>query len=794
MLHLILGISIINKMRINISKKITTFSVDHPKIVIAITLAVVLLLGLQIPRIKVDTDPENMLSEEEFVRVFHNEVKKEFSLYDFIILGIVNDKNPNGVFNVPTLSKIYEITDKIKNIDGVMAHDLISPSTTDNIRQAGPGTVRFEWLMAEPPASEAEALDIMTQARNNPMLDGTLVSEDGKALCIYVPIKKKDISYRVSGEILDIVAGFSGDEKYYITGLPVAEDTFGVEMFKQMAMSAPLAGLIIFMLMWIFFRKISLIISPMAVAGLSVISTMGILIGKGYTVHIMSSMIPIFLMPIAVVDSVHILSEFFDRYQSIGDKKKTILAVMDHLFVPMLYTSLTTTVGFASLAFTPIPPVQIFGIFVALGVMIAWALTITFVPACTMLIREKSLKKFGVQTGKEEVSLSGGFLQRMGAISTQRARVVLGITVVIIAVSIFGVTRIEINDNPVKWFAKSHRIRVADKVLNEHFGGTYTAYLIFTSKEKDREVFKQPDMLRYIENLQVYLKNSSLVGKSTSLADAVKKVYYELMGGDKIYNVIPKTSRAVAQCLMSFQNSHRPDDLWHLTNPDYSKINIWVQLKSGDNRDMSRVVKDVEKFIADNQLPFEVETNWAGLTFINTVWQDKMVFGMLKSLLGSFIIVFIMMILLFRSPVWGFLSMIPLSVTILLIYGLIGIVGKDYDMPVAILSSLTLGLSIDFAIHFLQRMRSIYQDNKSWPDTVKIMFEEPARAISRNALIISIGFLPLLLSTLIPYRTVGFFLAAIMAVSCAATLLILPSIITVISGRVFAEKKKLSKE
>jgi len=169
--------------------------------------------------------------------------------------------------------------------------------------------------------------------------------------------------------------------------------------------------------------------------------------------------------------------------------------------------------------------------------------------------------------------------------------------------------------------------------------------------------------------------------------------------------------------------------------------------------------------------------NWAGLTYINTVWQDKMVFGMLQSFLGSFIIVFIMMTILFRSPLWGIICMIPLTITIAVIYGIIGLVGKDYDMPVAVLSALTLGMAVDFAIHFLERARASFAQTKSWRSSAGVMFGEPARAISRNVFVIAIGFLPLLAAPLVPYKTVGIFLCAIMALSGAITLLVLPAII-----------------
>lgn len=197
------------------------------------------------------------------------------------------------------------------------------------------------------------------------------------------------------------IGELKGPERYFITGLPIAEDQFGVEMFYQMAISAPAAMLFIFILMLIFFKKIVLIISPMTIALVSVISAMGLLISTGHTVHIMSSMIPIFLMPIAVVDSVHIISEFFGRYPSIKDRRKTCAAVINTLFMPMLYTSLTSAAGFASLALTPIPPVQVFGLFVVFGIMVAWVWTILFIPCYVMFIPERSLEGFGLGEASE---------------------------------------------------------------------------------------------------------------------------------------------------------------------------------------------------------------------------------------------------------------------------------------------------------------------------------------------------------------------------------------------------------
>lgn len=875
--------------------KIVSFSIDHYKLVTWVMVLFTVACGAMIPLIRVDTDPENMLSSDEPVRIFHNETKQRFNLSDMVVLGVVNEHHEYGVFNPDTLRRIYELTEFAKTLQwddpehegrqaGVIEVDMIAPSLIDHI-EGGGGVVRFEWLMPRPPQTQQEALEIRDKAMSNQLLRGTMVSEDGRALMLLLPLTDKHLSYRVYSALNKKIAEIGGDEEYHITGLPVAEDTFGVEMFIQMAISAPLAMVTIFLLMLLFFRKLVLVISPMIVAMVSVISTMGLLIGFGFPVHIMSSMIPIFLMPIAVVDSVHILSEFFDRYTPQKGRRQSILEVVHALFVPMLYTSLTSAAGFLSLALTPIPPVQVFGVYVAVGILIAWLFTVTFVPAYVMMIPDQRLADFGMAVRHEvKQNWLTRILHRTGRLTSRAAGPIVAVLILVTGGAVYGITHIRINDNPVKWFSKSHPIRQADIALNEHFGGTYMAYLVLSMEAegkypvsdsvrtmaaairdkakviqheypkaqsaaeeivgildsepfrnigdwpdrldyfsemanekmdaipeaedalfyawdemasfvKDkvlqrsfREPFKDPEVLHYMSGLQKHLEDLGLAGKSNSAADVVKKVHQELTDGSEANFKIPASQEMVSECLLQYQQSHRPHDLWRLVTMDYQHANIWLQLTSGDNRDMERVAEVVDTYILDNPPPAGMEHRWAGLTYINIVWQDKMVWGMGQSFLGSFLVVFIMMSLLFRSPLWGLLCMVPLTITIAVIYGIIGLVGKDYDMPVAVLSALTLGMAVDFAIHFLQRSRDLYAQNRSWEKVTVEMFGEPARAISRNVLVIAIGFLPLLAAPLVPYKTVGIFLCAIMALSGIVTLLALPAFMKLGEKRLFRPK------
>jgi len=292
--------------------------------------------------------------------------------------------------------------------------------------------------------------------------------------------------------------------------------------------------------------------------------------------------------------------------------------------------------------------------------------------------------------------------------------------------------------------------------------------------------FQNPAALAYITDLQQALLDTGRVGKTNALPDVVKVVNRELRGGTEDNYTLPDSPAGVAQTLLQYQSSHRPQDLWHMVTPDLRKTAIWLQLTSGDNQHMSAVIDAMDEYLAANPPPAGVEARWAGKTYINVVWQQAMVQGMLKSLLGAFVVVFAMMSLLFRSLKFGLIAMLPLSITILGVYGLIGWIGKDYDMPIAVLSSLTLGLSVDFAIHFIERMRSLYTQTGSFAEAGRQLFEEPGRAISRNAIVIALGFTPLFLAPLVPYITVGAFMASIMAISGLATLLLLPAVMSLV--------------
>lgn len=762
--------------------RIVRFAVDHPRLTVALTVLIAVALIVPIPRAVIDTDPENMLRADEPVRLTHHRVKEEFALADFLVVGFVGD---NDLLTDEFLQRLEHLVELVEPLDGVIASDILAPSTVDDIFRTADGALAVQPL-TDDRAGWDEQPRIAERIYENPILRGKLASRDGRAVALYIPLEEKKYAHTVAAVIEEEIAADGGYGSYHITGLPIAEETFGHQMFLQMGISAPLAGLFITLLMLVFFRRLGIVLAPMIAAIMTVAATMGLLVLSGFTVHIMSSMIAIFLLPIAVLDAIHVLSELHDRYRVSGSRREAIIRTIDELYAPMLFTTVTTCVGFLSLFFAPIPPVRVFGGFVAFGVAVAWLLTMTFLPAYLMLLPEKVMARFGAS--EESHGALGRLLPRLGRFAV-RGRYAVLLTVLAIAVlAAWGVSRIEVNDNPTKWFKKSHPIRVAEQELSAHLAGTYMAYLEFDAQATESGSVKNPETLHLMEGLQEQLAAMPQVGSTTGVTDIVKKVRYELKDGAEGSYIIPDDAVEIAQELFLYEASGGdPDDLFKFITPDGDKAVLWLQLKDGDNQSVADVVDAAEAYLAAAPVPSGMHFDWAGLTYINVVWQEKMVLGMRNALLGSFGVVLVMMTLLLRSITLGVIAMIPLSVTIGFVYGAVGWVGKSYDMPIAVLSSLTLGLSIDFAIHFLKRGQEIFKRIGDARAAIDELFGEPARAIARNIVVIALGFVPLLFSALLPYVTVGMFFLAIMALSGVATLVILPGLLTIRGRKVFLQ-------
>jgi len=779
--------------------RMVQFAIAWPKTVISIVLVTTILFALQLPKMVADTNPKHMLPPTSDVRVWNDTVERMFGLYeDMIVIGIVSER---GILNKQTLRKIIKITEEILRIKGIAARDVNSFSTITNVT-AERKILRVGPLMPEVPNNDEEMNRLKKMLYENPLFFRRIISPDGKATAIYIPLEKGANGKEIADRIRGIVSREGGPEKYYIVGDPVARDTFGAEMFKLMGIFSPLAGLVMASALWFMFHSICLLLANMSVAMISIIWSIGFIVWLGFPIHIMSSMSPIFLLAIAT-DSIHIFNEFDFRYREKRDKKTAIVETMEVVGRPVRYTALATAAGFLVLIFMHNIPFRVFGGLVAFGTIVLRFLSFSFIPAMFTFVREKTI---GQDTEKEDLwsKLSSYFLKKLARLGANNPRVTVFIGIAFVGIAVIGTTKIVVNNNIVDWFKENSEIHIADRVMNDALGGTSLGYIVAFSNEEN--FIKTPEAMRYIEALQRHLEKLSIVGKTISVVDYVKRINRVLHEDDLKYDIVPDNKEIIGQYLFLFSMSAKPSDLDNVVDSSFKTANILVQLKTWDAEAMGKVIEAVNLY--KKYHPTLMEFKPAGIAYFNFIWNKEVLYDTIKGFILALLVVFIILVFNFRSVKWAIVGYTPLLFTILLIYGVIGFSGRDFDLPMATLSCLSLGMAVDFAIHFISRFRQhlgegvdpIVQTLES--SGVKKRFayhsavitesliwtaERPGKGIIRNAFLFVAAFSVMLFAPLVPYITVAIFIISMMSLSSILTIIYLPALIILLKGWLFSE-------
>ncbi|MBI4516001.1 MAG: MMPL family transporter [Deltaproteobacteria bacterium] len=754
----------------------TERSAAHPRAVIALTAVVTLAFAAQFPKITIDTDPKHMLPATSPVRQYNDQVEKEFALHaDVIALGIVNER---GIINRQTLARIAALTREIQKLPGVIARDVVSFATIDNITARG-GDLVARPVLDRVPETEAELDAFRVALLGNPLFINRIVSPDATATVIYVPIEPTADGKAIADAIRRLLPHDGGDDRFLLAGDPVARDTFGAEMFRQMGLFSPIAGMVMCVALWLMFRSVPLVVANMAVAMVSIIWCMGLLIGLGFPVHIMSSMSPVFLMAIAT-DSVHIFNEFAFRFSEVRDKPRAVRDTIASVGGPVFYSDVTTAVGFASLATASIIPVRIFGLFVGFGTLVILLMSFTLVPAILMLLREDRVPNVALGAGRSAVPAR---LSRLGELCVRRAGAIAIAGAAVLAVAVAGLFRIHVNNNMVHWFKADSEVRTADRILSARLGGTSTAYLVVRGAGED--AMKDPAMLRAIAALQREVERDPRVGKTFSVADYVTRINRVLHDDTRAFERIPDSAEEIGQYLFLLSTAAKPSDMDNVVDYPFQQANVFVQLKSWDAGVMADVLRRTEAYLSAHPLPGGATVHPAGIAYFNLVWSNEVLWGMIESFMAGLVLVLLLLVAQTRSLWWGALSFLPLLFTIAVIYGVVGLAGKDFDMPVAVLSTLSLGLAVDFAIHFVARFQQRYRECGDLHAALVWTVARPGRGIFLNALLFALGFAVMVFADLTPYITVGVLMAAIMLLSALTSVVYLPGLIQLLRPVLF---------
>jgi len=737
-----------------------------PKILLVVILLIsIVFFSVMRKSTRMETDLDEYMPQKHPDFVYSNRAEEWFNIQDGVIIAI---ENRDGIYNTRTLKKVKELTKKLQKMDEIEKDDVTSLYTADNIVGTESG-LDVRPFFKKVPDSVDELNSLGKSVRGNEMIYERLVNPEENVTVVIAEIKDDVFSLEFYHRLLELANSYEGPEKLYVAGRPIVEGTMAYLGPRDMKRMVPIVIAVIIIVLLVVQRSMKAGFFTLLVVLFSVVWAFGLMAALNIPIYAVSTMIPVMLIAIGVADGIHLYSHLhiFLRENPQADKKSATFDMLKEMWKPVVMTSVTTAVGFISLLTSEVYPIKYFGLFTAFGVMAAMVFSLLMIPAGILVFGLPRWKDKNKSAEEDE----NRFLNAIASRVIRHKYITLFATIVIVALSVWGTTRVWINSSFLDKFEKNSDIVKTDAFINENFGGTSTLNVILDSENND--AFKEPEILRAIDSLQKDVEGSlKVVGNSFSLADYLRRMNKVMHADSAKYNVIPSTRELVAQYLLLYEMSGDPENLWEVVDYNYQKANLTFQLKSDNSIALNSAIAEIEEHKpALNKLG--VTINYAGSGYKGLVFTDLILEGQVKSLVLSLIIVVILLSLMFKKFSAGLIGAVPISITAIISFGVMGLLNIPLSTTTALLSSIAIGIGIDYAVHFIERYKIYAAETNDKQLTGRLTMQHSGRAIAFNATVVIAGFLVLLASVFPPNRALGALVSMNMFTSFAGTVTIM---------------------
>lgn len=727
---------------------------------------------------RMETDFDEYMPRTHPAFVYSDQAEEWFNIKDGIVIAI---ENPNGIYNVKTLQKIKDISRSLQDMPEFEDSDITSLYTADNITGSEFGLdVKSFYVQVPKTAEKLEAL--RNKVRENDMAYGRVVSKDETVALVVAGMTDSLFTDSFYQEILSFAKDFESEgDVIYVAGRPIVEGTMGKLGPKDMKKMVPIVILVITLVLFLLLRSIRATISTLLMVFISTIWAFGLMVILGIPIFAVSTMIPVMLIAIGVAYGIYFYNHLKDYYRDKpdADTGSAVKHVIKVLWKPLMMAAFTTMIGFISLVTSQVFPIKYFGIFTAFGILTAFTLSLLFIPATIRLFGYKARQKKALENDKEYTKMNL-FTDKM-LLNKRRVYIIVA---VIVLVSVFGTSKVWINSSFLSNFEKDSDIVLTDNFVNSKFGGTSTLNIVLESEQTG--VFKQPQSLKLIDEMQAETEQLAKVGNSFSLADYLKRMNKVMNADDESYYKIPESSDMIAQYLLLYEMSGDPDNLTKVVNYEYNRTNITFQLKGDDSKTINEALKIIQKYEGRfNEQGIKI--NFAGSGYKALIFIGLILDGQIKSIALSLLIVLALLSIMFRSFKAGVIGSLPIMITALISFGIMGLFNIPLSTTTALLSSIAMGIGIDYAIHFMQHYRTNISKMEHRHDAIHFTMKQTGKAILFNAIVVIAGFMVLLFSVFPPNRTLGGLVSLNMFTSLAGTLSIM--MILVYVSKLFINKK-----
>ncbi len=745
----------------------------HPKRLIIVNVLFTILFAYGLKWLVIDDNIMNMLPKEIESRRVWEEVEAEFGSSEIMFIAFGN--SGESIYHQESFKTVWDLTELIEKSPYV--DEVISISTMNRM-DSDDGFMEVDDLQPNRILSTEAIQDIKIYLDKNPDIKARVIGRSGDFMSVAVrPIDNeatlftKDVLAVTDSLLTDYEVHYAGNS--YITG--VVPGIIQKDVSSLMGI-----GIIIMVIMLLAnLRNISAVAMVLLIIMMSMVSMLG---SMGWIFHLtgieyfhfsmMNTSMPIVLLTIANSDGVHFITRFFREVRKKRNVNEAVTTSLNALFLPIFLTSLTTAVAFMTLISSPIKHMMGYGIAIAFGILWAWILSITILPSIIVL------KKWDLNSAAlSQSSYLERWIEKLGQKILMVPKRVLTFGAVLVFIVSFGLWKVNVEVNVIKFFKPGNPIRESSEFIDKELTGSMSLLFKATGDMKDPHVLN--DMLLIQEKAESFPQSNT----SISIADVIKSMHKVVMDDDPKFETIPETRGKVNNLFTMYSMSGDPDDFNSLVDYDYETGLITSLLNSISTKESVEMVAELESFIEEN-VTSDLEIKISGMVVFLRDFVDLVVRSSFMSIGLSIIIIFIIAWIFFGSVRWGLLSVIPLVSAIILNFGLMGHFEVHLSHMTALLTSIIIGVGVDFAIHYIAEFRRNARRGYSLEEVSVKTTEDVGYPILLDVAS-NMGFAALLFSALIPLNYMGGLMVFAMISTSLGTLTLLATIIEIFKKHLY---------
>ena len=630
--------------------------------------------------------------------------------------------------------------------------------------------------------------EIITYFENNPEQKQRLVSNNNDYLNIAIrPFDDSEFANIVT-QVKSLADKYLGDYDIHFAGQPyLAGET--PNLIKKDVSSLMAIGIIImFIILFLNLRSfyaVFIILLTIISSFLVMLGSMGwmrLITGSNYfDFTMMNTSMPIILLTIANSDGVHIVSKFFKELRKTKDRDKAIFITMDCLMQPIFLTSITTSAAFMTMISSPLEYMVGYSVGLSFGVM--WALFLS----CTMLPSLISLKNWSLNSKAiSKESILEKLTNYIANVVIHKPKKVLFGGVLIICISAIGIWLVNVEVNVIKFYKKGNPIRESTIFVDDNFTGTMNLSIKVEDLITDSDGIPNYEHYLKLYNLQNFLEDNNQISMTFSFVDVLGQAYKAYTNSDSDFIPNADALEGTYTMLSISDKSDIDDDLISLLGKDYDddfydldQLLLTAMIKTISTAEIQNLISQTEEYIEQNFDNPESNVKISGLSVFIKDFVNIIVTSSMTSILFSLVLILFITGLFFNSFKWGFLSIIPLASAIILNFGLMGIFGIDLNHMTALLSSVIIGVGVDFSIHYISDYRKNIINNVDY-QTMSLKTSQDVGYPILLDVFSNMGFIALLFSILIPLNHMGGLMVFAMISTSFGTLTILASLIKIL--------------